>query len=41
MIYYDNNDELVHYEVEAAQNTYLAFGYGTDMTNTDMVAWIT
>jgi hypothetical protein len=31
---------LVYFEVQVAQNSYLSFGYGTDMTNTNEVAWI-
>ena len=26
--------------MQVAQNSYLSFGYGTDMTNTNEVAWI-
>lgn len=28
------------YKPNVVANSYFALGYGTDMTNTDMVAWI-
>lgn len=30
----------IQYLANVTQNSYLAVGYGTDMTNTDMVSWI-
>ena len=36
---YDSNLGLVQYDVFVAQNSYVAIGYGTSMTNTDMVYW--
>jgi hypothetical protein len=39
--YFDPVTQLVNYDVSVAQGSYLGFGYGMDMTDTNMVAWIT
>ena len=37
---YDAKTSLVNFDVSVAQNSFLGFGYGADMTDTSMVAWI-
>lgn len=39
-IWYDNSTQLVHFRAEVVAKHYFAYGYGTDMINVDMVAWI-
>jgi hypothetical protein len=39
-IYYDVAKQKVVYEAVVAQSTYIGMGYGTDMVNVDMAAWI-
>ena len=39
-VYYDAIGGNVHYTATVASGQYVAMGYGTDMSGTDMVAWI-
>lgn len=37
--FYDTTNLVVQYDVIVMNNTYLAIGYGTSMTDTDMIYW--
>ena len=39
-IYYDETDGLVHYEADVNDSSYLAIGYRSAMTNTNIVVWL-
>ena len=36
---WDATNSVVQYDAIVMKNTYMSIGYGTDMTNTDMVFW--
>ncbi len=39
-IWYDNSTQLVHFRAEVVAKHYFSYGYGVDMVDVDMVAWI-
>ena len=39
-IYYDETDSLVHYEADVKEGSYIGIGYGSAMTNTNIVVWL-